>query len=95
MLKYQVSSEGKMAHSDSKGPPDIAIDGDGIESSETPNRVHNDAATDRAAFLATFSAEEDKAIMRKVDWRFLWLIGVIYLIKNVCFSKATGQRLFL
>ncbi|VUC31503.1 unnamed protein product [Clonostachys rosea] len=81
-----------MAHPDSKGAPDIAIDGDGIESSETPNSVHNDAATDRAAFLATFSAEEDKAIMRKVDWRFLWLIGVIYLIKNVDYTNAASVK---
>lgn len=34
------------------------------------------------AFLASFSAADDKAIMRKVDWRFLWLIGITYLIKN-------------
>lgn len=37
----------------------------------------------RATFLATFSAKEDKEIRRKVDWRFLWLIGMLYLIKNV------------
>ncbi len=36
----------------------------------------------RAAFLATFTPEEEKAIMRKVDLRFLVLIGFMYLVKN-------------
>ena len=37
----------------------------------------------RAAFLATFSAEEEKSIMRKVDKRFLIIIGFMYMIKQV------------
>lgn len=37
----------------------------------------------RAAFLATFSAEEERAIMRKVDIRFCLLIGFMFMIKNV------------
>jgi len=32
--------------------------------------------------LASFSREDEKAIMRKVDNRFLVLIGAMYLIKN-------------
>lgn len=40
-------------------------------------------AADRIAFLSSFSVEEDKAIRRKVDWKFLWLIGLMYIIKNV------------
>jgi hypothetical protein len=50
------------------------------------NRSHelqNDAYEDRKAFLSSFSPEEDKAIRRKVDMRFLWLIGLMYIIKNV------------
>ena len=37
----------------------------------------------KAAFLSTFSAEEEKAIIRKVDRRFLVLIGLMYMIKTV------------
>jgi fructose-1,6-bisphosphatase len=40
-------------------------------------------AQERTDFLATFSAEEEKAIMRKVDMKFLLLIGLMYLVKNV------------
>lgn len=49
----------------------------------TPDSLHSNEAADRIAFLSSFSPEEDKAIMRKVDFRFLWLIGLMYIIKNV------------
>lgn len=39
----------------------------------------------RAAFLATFTAEDEKRIMRKADMRFVFLAGVMYLIKQVCY----------
>lgn len=42
-----------------------------------------DAESSKATFLSTFSAEEDKAIMRKVDKRFLLLIGLLMMLKNV------------
>lgn len=45
----------------------------------------SDSAADRKAFLASFTSEEDKAIRRKVDWKFLWLIGLMYVIKNVSY----------
>jgi hypothetical protein len=47
------------------------------------NELQSDAYEDRKAFLSSFSPEEDKAIRRKVDMRFLWLIGLMYIIKNV------------
>jgi hypothetical protein len=46
------------------------------------NSSSNDA-DHRKVFLESFTAEEDKAIRRKVDRRFLWLIGMIYILKNV------------
>lgn len=49
----------------------------------SPESPDSDSAADRIAFLSSFSPEEDKAIRRKVDWRFLWLIGMMYIIKNV------------
>lgn len=45
--------------------------------------LESDGAADPVAFLASFSPEEDKAIRRKVNRRFLWLIGLMYIIKNV------------
>lgn len=37
----------------------------------------------KAAFLSTFSADEEKKIMRKVDKVFILLTGIMYLIKQV------------
>jgi hypothetical protein len=49
-----------------------------------PNVENGSSHEDRAAFLSTFSPEEEKAIMRKVDYRLLALFGVIYMVKQVC-----------
>ena len=40
-------------------------------------------ASDRISFLSSFSPAEDKAIRRKVDFRFVWLIGLMYMMKTV------------
>ncbi|KAK7900059.1 hypothetical protein LTR67_003805 [Exophiala xenobiotica] len=46
----------------------------------------------RNTFLSSFSAEEDKAIMRKVDRRFLLLIGLMYMLKNVDYTNAATVK---
>lgn len=46
------------------------------------------SSPDKAAFLATFTEEENKAIMKKVDRRFLLLIGILYLTKNLDYQNA-------
>jgi hypothetical protein len=38
----------------------------------------------RRELLSSFTPEDDKRIMRKVNYRFLWLISIMYLIKTVC-----------
>ncbi|KAJ5899570.1 MFS general substrate transporter [Penicillium taxi] len=72
--------------------PDLSVDAHGADSIGASNSIQGNAEAERAAFLATFSAEEDKAIMRKVDWRFLWLIGLIYLIKNIDYTNAASVK---
>jgi hypothetical protein len=52
----------------------------------------NDVENDKAAFLSSFTAAENKAIMRKVDKRFLLVIGMMYLIKNVRALIANWHR---
>lgn len=37
----------------------------------------------RSAFLSTFSAEEERSILNKIDKRFLVIIGFMYMIKQV------------
>ena len=44
---------------------------------------HYGASSHKQAFLATFTPEEHKSIMEKVDRRFLLLIGILYMTKNV------------
>jgi hypothetical protein len=46
----------------------------------------------RAEFLSSFTQEENKAIMRKVDRRFLILIGLMYVIKNVSIVAISQQE---
>jgi MFS transporter, ACS family, DAL5 transporter family protein len=43
----------------------------------------DDEAPEKAAFLGSFSLEEEKKILRKIDHRFLLLIGLMYMIKQV------------
>lgn len=61
---------------------------DGTDSIGTPTEepaptfLHDGSYRGKQAFLASFTPSEDGEIMRKVDMRFLWLIGITYLIKN-------------
>jgi hypothetical protein len=48
------------------------------------NVVHlRDDPEAKTAFLSTFSADDEKRIMRKVDKIFFLLTGIMYLIKQV------------
>jgi hypothetical protein len=46
----------------------------------------------RKALLLSFTAEDDKRIRRKIDRRFLGLIGMMYLIKQVDFMNAAAVK---
>lgn len=52
----------------------------------------DDAEAHRRAFLSRFTADDDHRIMRKVDWRFLPLMGLMYLIKQIDFSNAASIK---
>lgn len=43
----------------------------------------SEGSNSREAFLSSFTQADNKRIMRKVDRRFLLIIGMMYLIKNV------------
>lgn len=43
----------------------------------------NNSSTYRTDFLASFTHDEEKKIIRKVDFRILVLFGLIYMIKQV------------
>jgi hypothetical protein len=54
-----------------------------ISSTQSPLPQNVEEAGGKTAFLATFTPQDDKDIMRKVDKRFLLLIGILYMTKNV------------
>ncbi|KAL5392345.1 hypothetical protein DPSP01_000857 [Paraphaeosphaeria sporulosa] len=46
----------------------------------------------KAAFLSTFTAAEEKKIMRKVDRCFILLTGIMYLIKQIDVNNAANIK---
>jgi hypothetical protein len=52
----------------------------------------DDSETYRRSFLSRFTAEDDKRIMRKVDSRFLLLMGFMYLIKQIDYTNAASIK---
>lgn len=50
--------------------------------------IHDDGNS-KSRFLATFSAAEGAAIMKKVDRRFFVLIGLMYMIKQVSSNRGS------
>ncbi|KAI9935109.1 hypothetical protein ASPWEDRAFT_116819 [Aspergillus wentii DTO 134E9] len=50
------------------------------------------ADEERKALLRSFTPEDDKRIRRKIDRRFLWLIGMIYIIKTIDYTNAASVK---
>ena len=61
-----------------------AIDIKTNEANDSSSENHED----REQFLASFTAEEHDQIIRKVDRRFLLLIGFMYMLKNIDYMNA-------
>ncbi|KAH7122067.1 MFS transporter [Dactylonectria estremocensis] len=66
-------------------------DGDGTKP-HVSALVEDDNEAYRQEILSRFSTEDDHRIMRKVDWRFLPLMGFMYLIKHIDFSNAASIK---
>ncbi|KAL4790916.1 major facilitator superfamily domain-containing protein [Aspergillus venezuelensis] len=55
--------------------------------------ANTDAVDDhRVAFLDTFTPKVQKKIVRKVDYRILIIIGVIYLVKQIDINNASSVK---
>ena len=55
-----------------------------LDTAGTPGSAGaHETAAERAAFLSSFTVKEDRAIRRKVDLSIIWLISVMYTLKNV------------
>ncbi|EXJ80493.1 hypothetical protein A1O1_08638 [Capronia coronata CBS 617.96] len=64
----------------------------GITAEQKAIRSSSSSLTDREAFLSSFTAEDDRRIMRKVDKRFLLLIGMMYILKNIDYTNAATVK---
>lgn len=70
------------------GAKGLTVDDDVEKDAPTTIRAHTDAVDDaRVAFLDTFTPEEQKTLVRKLDYRILLTVGVIYLVKQVSFRR--------
>lgn len=65
----------------------IVADTENIEPHRDP-----DDETYRQDFLSGFTAGDDRRIMRKVDLRFLPLMGFMYLVKQVDYTNAASIK---
>lgn len=89
VMASSTTSSAEHASSDAKSGPPTTVTNIVIDSGVDPRE--NEEA--RVAFLATFSAEESKSIMRKVDRRFFVLIGVMFMFKSVSIESRLVPRL--
>lgn len=46
----------------------------------------------RRGVLAGFTAEDDRRLMRKVDWHFLPLMALMYIVKQVDYINASTVK---
>lgn len=46
----------------------------------------------RRGVLSRFTAEDDKRIMRKVDWHFLPLMALMYIVKQIDYINAASVK---
>ena len=59
-------------------------------------QVHNGNMTaEEAAFLADFTEDQRKAVVRKVDWRLVPMLLVLYLISFIDRANIGRRRSFL
>ena len=67
-----------------EGPPSESSDKrPALEVTGMQEKIPRDDPVAKAEFLSSFTAEEEKSIMKKVDARFLLLTGIMYMIKTV------------
>ena len=83
-LPISKSNSSSSDHVTSNLKGDAIINATAAQTDEGRTPKLRDDPEARAAFLATFSQEEAKIIMRKVDVRFFVLIGLMFMVKNVC-----------
>jgi hypothetical protein len=74
--------------------PDVEEAIDDLSHTSSQKLPNNASQSEKEAFLSSFTAAEGKAIIRKVDRRFLLIIGMTYLIKNVSTPKPKKSILY-
>lgn len=80
--------------SDVEAAPPLNILKNGLVADTEAVEPHRDPDDDtyRQNFLSRFTADDDRHIMRKVDLRFLPLMGFMYLVKQVDYTNAASIK---
>ncbi|KAL4881735.1 major facilitator superfamily domain-containing protein [Aspergillus karnatakaensis] len=71
-----------MAEVENKGPVEDVAKAPSTNSEEERRRE----------LLSSFTPEDDARIMKKINYRFLWLIGMMYLIKQIDYTNAAAVK---
>ncbi|KAJ9367563.1 hypothetical protein DTO282F9_3381 [Paecilomyces variotii] len=76
-----------------KGPPsESSGKRPALEVTGAEEKILRDDPVAKAEFLSSFTAEEEKSIMKKVDARFLLLTGIMYMIKTIDYTNASSVK---
>ncbi|KAL1885674.1 hypothetical protein Plec18167_001169 [Paecilomyces lecythidis] len=76
-----------------KRPPSDSSDKQpAFEVTQAEDKNLRDDPVAKAEFLSSFTAEEEKRIMKKVDARFLILTGLMYMIKTIDYTNASSVK---
>lgn len=78
--------------SDVEAAPPLHILKSGLVTEAVEPHRDSDDETYRQNFLSRFTADDDRRIMRKVDLRFLPLMGFMYLVKQVDYTNAASIK---
>lgn len=63
-----------------------------VKATTPDGSTDTDYETYRRGVLAGFTAEDDRRLMRKVDWHFLPLMALMYIVKQVDYINASTVK---
>lgn len=65
-----------------------------IRGEEVSNAFGADEEISRETALTALTAAEERKLIRKVDWRLLPLLSMLYLMKKIDENNVSTQRFF-
>lgn len=66
----------------------------GEKRADTPGvEPHVEEEISREAALTALTAAEERKLIRRIDWRLIPLLSMLYLVKKIDENKVSSQRL--